>query len=76
MAGFDHELAHCVKVHCVMQEVLQIQFFANEQLARFEVNKSLGQYFIFFLTKAAAAEAATGEAAAEPELHSGVELAE
>jgi hypothetical protein len=41
VAGFDHELAHCVKVHCVVQEVLQIQFFVNKQLARFEINKFL-----------------------------------
>ena len=42
VAGFDHELAHCVKVHRVMQEILQIQFFGNNQFARFEVNKFLG----------------------------------
>jgi hypothetical protein len=64
--GFDHELAHCVKVYCVMQEILLIQFFVNKQLARFEVDKSLGRKLILFLAQATAA--------AEP--HSGIELAE
>jgi hypothetical protein len=55
-----------MKVHCVMQEILQVQFFVNKQLARFEVDKSLGRKFILFLAQATAA--------AEP--HSGIELAE
>ena len=42
VARFDHELTHCVEVHCVVQEVLQVQFLVNKQLARFEVNKFLG----------------------------------
>jgi hypothetical protein len=56
-----------------MQEILQVQFLVNKQLASFEVNKFLGQKFILFLTVAAAA-AADAAAAAQP--HSEVELAE
>ena len=66
VARFDHKLAHCVEVHCVVQEVLQVQFLVNKQLARFEVNKFLDQRFIF--PKPAAA------ALAEP--HTSIYLAE
>ncbi len=58
MAGFDHQLAHGVKVHRVMQEVLEVQFLVNKQLARFEVNEFLDQKFIFCKAAAAAVIAA------------------
>jgi voltage-gated potassium channel Kch len=51
-----------------MQEVLQIQFFANNQPARFEVDKFLGQEFIFFLVGPATPAAGV--------LHAGIEPAE
>ncbi len=68
MAGFDHQLAHSVKVHCVVQVVLEIQFFANNQPARFEVDKFFGQEFIFFLFGLATPAAGV--------LHAGIEPAE
>jgi hypothetical protein len=66
VAGFDHQLAHSVKVHCVVQVVLQVQFFANNQPVRFEVIKFLGQEFIFFLVGLATPAAGVLHAAIEP----------
>ena len=66
MAGFDHQLAHGVEVHCVVQVVLEIQFFANNQPARFEVSKFLGQEFIFFLVGPATPAAGPLHSVIEP----------
>jgi hypothetical protein len=66
VAGFDHQLAHGVEVHCVVQVVLEIQFFANNQPARFEVCKFLGQEFIFFLVGLATPAAGVPHAGIEP----------
>ncbi len=49
-----------------MQVVLEIQFFANNQSARFEVDKFFGQEFIFFLFGLATPAAGVPHAGIEP----------
>jgi hypothetical protein len=49
-----------------VQVVLEIQFFANNQPARFEVDKFLGQEFIFFLASLATPAAGEPHARIQP----------